>query len=167
METKKTKRQATPPVPVTQIIFDGKLTEREIPFFRGAVMAVAGNNPLYHNHAEDSKDISRYPRIQYKRMNDHPVLVGVAEGAESLKNLFVAGSRHVMKIGRYYREFTVAEVVSSEFMPSVNSGKTRQYRVSEWLAFNSDNFKEYKECPSLAARVAKLDAILIGNIKER
>ena len=152
------------PVPITQIVFDGRLETWEIPLFRGAVMAVAGNNPLYHNHAPDAQDIRRYPPVQYKRLDGHPVAVGVGEGAESLKNLFVLGSRHVLKIGRFYRDFVVADVVLDAFAPSLKGGEPQRYQIVSWLAFNSDNYKEYTQTSSLTARMAMLDAILTANI---
>ena len=34
-------------VRITVIEFDGRLQEREIPSFRGAVMGIAGNDPLF------------------------------------------------------------------------------------------------------------------------
>ena len=39
---------------ITVIQFDGRLDEREIPSFRGAVMAYADNDSLYHNHTVDA-----------------------------------------------------------------------------------------------------------------
>ena len=127
-------------------------------------MAGAGNNPLYHNNAPDSQDIPRYPSVQYKLIDGHPVTVGVGDGAESLKSLFVAGSRHTLQIGSSYRDFVVADVVSDVFTPSVTHGELQRYRLASWLAFNSDNYKEYKQTASLAARIAMLDAILTANI---
>ena len=71
------------------ILFDGRLSEREIPSFRGAVMGIAGNDPLFHNHTEDAKDINRYPRIQYKLIDGLPAVVGILEGADAVKRLFI------------------------------------------------------------------------------
>ena len=153
-----------PSVPITRIVFDGRLAEREIPSFRGAVMSVAGNNPLYHNHAPDSHDIPRYPPIQYKLMDGRPVVVGVGEGSESLKKIFVPGSKHILQIGRDYRNFIVSDVVSADFSPSLKHGEPQRYQLHSWLAFNSDNFKEYKQISSLTARMAMLDTILTANI---
>ena len=98
-------------IKITVIIFQGQLSEREIPAFRGAVMAIAGNDSLFHNHTEDAKDINRYPRIQYKLIDRYPSVVGLMEGADAVKRLFVPGSKHIMRIGRdQYREFVVEDV---------------------------------------------------------
>lgn len=109
-------------IKITVILFDGLLSEREIPSFRGAVMAIAGNDPLFHNHTEDAKDINRYPRIQYKLIDGHPAVVGIMEGADAVKRLFIPGAKHVMRIGQEYREFVVQDVVRRFFKPSLKEG---------------------------------------------
>lgn len=150
---------------ITVVKFDGRLSEREIPSFRGAVMGIAGNDPLFHNHTEDAKDINRYPRIQYKLIDRHPAVVGLIDGADAVKRLFIPGSKHVMRIGRdQYREFVVEEVLEECFIPSPKAGETCRYILRSWLPFNSENYEEYLGISSLAARIAKLDEILTGNI---
>lgn len=150
---------------ITTVIFDGSLSEREIPSFRGAVMAIAGNNPLFHNHTEDAKDINRYPRIQYKLIDGHPAVVGVLDGAEAVKRIFIPGAKHVMRIGREtYREYVVRDLVEEEFTPLLTAGPVCRYMLHAWLPFNSENYEEFREMASLAERVARLDEILTGNI---
>ena len=146
------------------ILFDGRLSEREIPSFRGAVMGIAGNDPLFHNHTEDAKDINRYPRIQYKLIDGLPAVVGILEGADAVKRLFIPGAKHVLRIGREYREFVVQDVREEVFMPSLTEGKIGRYRIHAWLPLNSENYEEYQGISSLAERVTKLDEILTGNI---
>lgn len=49
---------------ITVIQFDGRLDERKIPSFRGAVMAYADNDSLYHNHTEDAGfQLSLYQQV--------------------------------------------------------------------------------------------------------
>lgn len=151
-------------IKITVILFDGLLSEREIPSFRGAVMAIAGNDPLFHNHTEDAKDINRYPRIQYKLIDGHPAVVGIMEGADAVKRLFIPGAKHVMRIGQEYREFVVQDVVRRFFKPSLKEGETGRYQLRAWLPLNSENYEEYQNISSLAERVTKLDEILTGNI---
>lgn len=62
------------------VFFEGRLLEREIPSFRGAIMGIAGNDPLFHNHTEDAADINRYPRIQYKLIDGRPAIVRTCYG---------------------------------------------------------------------------------------
>lgn len=152
------------PFIITVILFDGRLSEREIPSFRGAVMGIAGNDPLFHNHSEDAKDINRYPRIQYKLIDGYPAVLGVMEGADAVKRLFIPGGKHIMRIGSGYREFAVQEVQEDTFSPSIKEGQTNRYSLRSWLPFNSENFEEFQGISSLAGRIAKLDEILTGNI---
>ena len=151
-------------IKITVILFEGLLSEREIPSFRGAVMGIAGNDPLFHNHTEDEKDINRYPRIQYKLIDGHPAVVGIMEGADAVKRLFITGAKHVMRIGRGYREFVVRDVREEVFMPSLTEGEIGRYRIHAWLPLNSENYEEYQSISSLAERITKLDEILTGNI---
>lgn len=152
-------------IKITVIIFQGQLSEREIPAFRGAVMAIAGNDSLFHNHTEDAKDINRYPRIQYKLIDQHPAVVGLMEGADAVKRLFLPRAKHMMRIGRGYREFVVQDVREEVFTPSLlTEGEIGRYRIHAWLPLNSENYEAYQGISSLAERVAKLDEILTGNI---
>ena len=151
-------------IKITLILFEGRLSEREIPSFRGAVMGIAGNDPLFHNHTEDAKDINRYPRIQYKLIDGHPAVVGIMDGSDAVKQLFLPGAKHAMRIGPGYREFVVQDVLEDVFTPSLKAGEVRQYELHAWLPLNSENYEEYQSISSLAGRIAKLDEILTGNI---
>ncbi len=150
---------------IITIRFDGHLREREIPSFRGAVMGIAGNDPLFHNHTEDAKDINRYPRIQYKIIDRCPAIAGLMDGADAINRLFIPGAKHVMRIGRdEYREFVVKDKSEECFTPSLTAGAVGRYRLCSWLPLNSGNYEEFQGISSLAERIAKLDEILTGNI---
>ena len=151
-------------IDILTVLFDGKLQEREIPSFRGAIIAISGRNPIFHNHAEGEELILRYPHIQYKAINGQAALVGIREGAEALRRLFVPGAMHVLKIGRDYREFYVRELLENVFEPSLVPGSFKRYHVHNWLPLNSENYAEYQSMHSLAGRISKLDTILTGNV---
>ena len=146
----------------TIVYFEGKMLEREIPSFRGAIIALSGNNPLFHNHSEETGDMFRYPKIQYKIWDDCPALVGVAEGADALKAMFIPGARHTFRIGRAVRDFTVRSIQFNSFMPEFCDAV--RYRIHSWLPLNSENYDIYKQSVSLIAKVEKLNTILVGNI---
>lgn len=150
-------------IQVCTILFEGTLAEREIPSFRGAVMGIAGNDPLFHNHSEKG-DIHRYPRIQYKVIDRCPAITGFEDGADALCRLFLPASKHVMKIGRVYREFVVAKVDKESFVFPLKHGEMRRYTLHAWLPLNSDNYAAFMQMSSLSERIAKLDEILTGNI---
>lgn len=149
---------------VTTVLFDGILQEREIPSFRGAVMALADNNPLYHNHTDDAGFQFRYPLVQYKVLDEHPALVGIDEGADSLESLFRIGEEHELQIGRTRRIFLVTDKSSTFFLADETAPGIYRYFIRNWLPFNRDNYQAWVEMPSLTRRVAMLDSILCGNI---
>lgn len=149
---------------VTTVLFDGILQEREIPSFRGAVMALADNNPLYHNHTDDAGFQFRYPLVQYKVLDEHPALVGIDEGADSLESLFRIGEEHELQIGRTRRIFLVTDKSSTFFLADETAPGIFRYFIRNWLPFNRDNYQAWMDMPSLARRVSLLDSILCGNI---
>ena len=149
---------------VTTVLFDGILQEREIPSFRGAVMALADNNPLYHNHTDDAGFQFRYPLVQYKVLDEHPALVGIDEGADSLESLFRIGEEHELQIGRTRRIFLVTDKSSTFFLADETAPGIYRYFIRNWLPCNRDNYQAWVEMPSLTRRVAMLDSILCGNI---
>ena len=149
---------------VTTVLFDGILQEREIPSFRGAVMALADNNPLYHNHTDDAGFQFRYPLVQYKVLDEHPALVGIDEGADSLESLFRIGEEHELQIGRTRRIFLVTDKSSTFFLADETAPGIFRYFIRNWLPFNRDNYQAWMDMPSLARRVSLLDSILIGNV---
>ena len=53
---------------------------------RGFIGRLFSENILLHNHDNESLRYT-YPRVQYKIMNSHAVVVGLAEGIEALKPL--------------------------------------------------------------------------------
>lgn len=149
---------------ITVIQFEGKLAEREIPSFRGAVMAYADNDPLYHNHTEDAGFQFRYPLIQYKVLDGMPAVVGLGEGADSLEALFRMGTSFDLQIGRESRNFVVKDKSSCYFLADENASGKYKYMIRSWMPFNRENYNEWKEEDGLARKISLLDAILRGNI---
>lgn len=149
---------------IAVIQFEGKLAEREIPSFRGAVMAYADNDPLYHNHTEDAGFQFRYPLIQYKVLDGMPAIVGVDAGALSLESLFSLGDSFEWQIGPVMRQFIVRKKCPGYFLTDENVAGSFRYSLHKWMPFNRENFNVWQQTTGLAKKVALLDAILCGNI---
>ena len=149
---------------ISTVTFDGILAEREIPCFRGGIIELSGNNPLYHNHLEDGRCIMHYPHIQYKVLNGKPSIVGIGDGADSLELLFSLNAQFQITIGRYSREYTVLSKTTNYFAPSESIGEKRQFLIDGWLPFNKSNYLEHIETSSLSERILQLDSVLKGNI---
>ncbi len=97
---------------------------------------------LLHQHVTD-KLIYRYPLIQYKMLDGSPLVLGINEGAEILKEIYDKFDE--IKLGE--SKYTIMErgvtVKSEEF------GCTEEilsYRFAmPWLALSQENYARYSE----------------------
>ena len=149
------------------VAFDTELKAYEIPAFRGAVCEKIGyENDVYHNHNNQGGDklkyYYRYPKVQYKRYRDRPMLVFVNEGIEAAQHFFgqpsweltFGGKEHTMKIGNLrVKEFPLQ--VKEHFM---------EYRIFRWQALNQRNYEEWQKLDGLLEEVAFLEKKLCGHI---
>jgi hypothetical protein len=115
---------------------------------------------LLHQHTTD-KLIYKYPLIQYKMLEGSPLVLGINEGAEVLKEIFAKFDK--IKLGE--SSYTIMErgitVKSEEF------GCTEEilsYRfASPWLALSQENYSRYIAA-SPEERKDLLRRILVGNL---
>ncbi|MCH8069074.1 MAG: hypothetical protein IID16_07415 [Candidatus Marinimicrobia bacterium] len=61
----------------------------DIPKFRGYLASEYKNYTLIHNHLENGRLRYAYPLIQFKVIDSQPTIVGIGEGIEILKNVFL------------------------------------------------------------------------------
>ena len=146
------------------IQFNTPLKRRELPLFRGAIIAaISTGNILFHNHNEGSTLRYAYPLIQYKRIGGKAAIVCIEEGVEAIGELLVAESNGKMKIGEKEETFSVSRV--NALQTNVQCWESIfEYRIRDWLPFNESNYKIFCEEASLTNRIKKLENILIGNI---
>jgi hypothetical protein len=99
------------------------------------------HSPLLHNHYEDGTSRYRYPLVQYKVIDEIPVLVGFNEGGELLVSLF-------LKIKEINIEGTIFPVLGKNISQtnidlSLN-GKLNRYEFKTlWMALNQKNYDIY------------------------
>lgn len=115
---------------------------------------------LLHQHVTD-KLIYRYPLIQYKMLGGSPLVLGINEGAEVLKEIYDKFDE--IKLGESSYSIMEREVIlkSEEFgcCPEILS-----YRfATPWLALNQKNYPRYLNA-SRQERRDLLRRILVGNI---
>ncbi len=118
-------------------------------------------SPLLHNHYEDGSSKYRYPLVQYKVIEQVPVLMGFNEGADLLTTLFlkikeldIAGVNYPVyskNIAQQQSDIGVAE--------DLNSYLFQNY----WMALNSENHKVYLKS-NASEQVSMLNQILRNNI---
>lgn len=142
--------------------FDNDLSFSEIPKFRGAVIAsLEQKNILYHNHDENGV-IYKYPRIQYKQLQQKAAIICIKEGVEAIHELFTSGN-FTYHIGNREEEMHILSVNTYENDLDF-CGNMKGYRLRNWLPLNSENYKEYQTKERLADKVTFLEEKLIGNI---
>ena len=86
-------------VQICQVIYkDIKVNRSTAPMIRGYFANKYNEIEQMHNHKDD-KFIYRYPHIQYKVLNNNPVLLGIEDGAKIIQenDIFLDD---VIKIGQ-------------------------------------------------------------------
>lgn len=147
---------------ILTIIFDNELRPHEVPLFRGAVInALNEKNILFHNHEGDSFRYN-YPLIQYKTLRGKAALVCVGEGTQAVGEFFASGNFDVI-IGDRNEKLQLLRAEPRRYNIQVWE-QMFHYRLRRWLPLNSENYKRYMECESLADRCVLLENILKGNI---
>ncbi len=149
-------------LPTLIVQYENEITPREIPSFRGAVIASLNEKDiLFHNHTENGVSY-RYPRIQYKRIHKKAAIVCVKDGIKAIGELFLSGNF----------SYRIGERTVGMRIESINTYNTdidfceepRAYRLLNWLPLNSENYKEYQAIEGMAQRITFLEEKLIANL---
>lgn len=146
------------------VFFDTRISDREVPFFRGAVLKSLGDKAdvLYHNHTGETSVRNSYPPIQYKQIGGRAAIVYVEEGIDHIEPLLSAVP-HSILIGSDERDCRMETIKPQETPVSIHGG-LRSYRLHNWLPLNSENYIRYRRMGSLVERIQLLERILKGNI---
>ena len=120
------------------------------------------HSPLLHNHYEDGSFRYKYPVIQYKVIDNTPMLVCIEGGAELLTSLF-------LKI----KELDIDGVIypiNSKNIESLQeeigySDQLHSYTFKTlWMALNQTNYPKYQKLNNERDKQAMLNCILVGHI---
>lgn len=150
------------PTRITTALFKNQISDEEIPFFRGAMIRLSGDDALFHNHNVDGFNYM-YPLVQYKRIKGAAAVVGINQGAEVVERLFATESVFPCQLGNRNVELKLASI-RTESLFSCCDESDNTYRIRYWLPLNSKNYKEYQRAEGLIERIAMLEKILIGNV---
>lgn len=130
---------------ITQAIIqfpDIKLQTRDAHKMRGYFGNIfKEQSPLLHNHYSDGASRYAYPLVQYKVINQIPLLVGFQEGADLLVSLFlkikeidIEGEKHLV---------LAKNIQQKQYTLAVNQ-QLHNYRFNTlWMALNQDNHRKY------------------------
>jgi len=144
------------------ITFENELHAWELPFFRGAVVAMVGeSHVLFHNHQDDRFRYS-YPLIQYKTINKRPHLVCIDDGVDEVHHFFEKKQEGVFLGERAY-EIKIAAINLNQFTMQVWD-KAFHYRIYNWLPLNQKNYNIYHSLTDIQEQKNLLQKTLTGNI---
>lgn len=145
------------------IRFENRLTDYELPKFRGAVIATMNNaSILFHNHIGDSELRYGYPLIQYKRIGGKAAIVCLGEGTEAIGQFF-ASCNFDVNIGSREDTLSVASVNANQYHVQVWDDWFT-YHLRKWLPLNQEHYDSFKRMDGVSEKCAFLESILTGNI---
>jgi hypothetical protein len=127
---------------------------------RGFFATSFNEHALLHQHVTD-RLIYKYPLIQYKMLDRTPLVLGINEGADVLKEIY--DKFNEIKLGE--SKYTIVErgitLKSEEFGCA---DQILSYRfATPWLALSQENYPKYLDA-SWEERKVLLRRILVGNI---
>jgi hypothetical protein len=145
------------------VSFENPIAYSELPAFRAGIIEKAGrNHVIFHNHLDSKRYVYRYPRIQYKIINQQPAIVCVDEGVDEIHHFFQNRSWDFNLYDRPY-SVKIERLNINQFNMQV--WETRfTYNLIRWNALNQENYKKFKELGTETERINLLDSILTGNI---
>jgi len=127
---------------------------------RGFFATSFNEHALLHQHVTD-RLIYKYPLIQYKMLQGSPLILGINEGADVLKEIYDKFDEITLGESKYHVMERGVCIKSEEF------GCTEEIHsysfATPWLALSQDNYARFQN----AAREEKRDLlrkILVGNI---
>jgi hypothetical protein len=145
------------------IVFENTIAAHEVSAFRGSMVEKVGRKfDLFHNHAGNNGFHYRYPKIQYKWIDQHPGLFCFDAGLDVVYRFFQQQDWSIDLYGR-----PVDLVIDSLLLKSQPFGEVEQmetYRLTQWQPFNEDNWHTFRSLRTIEDRIAFLERILIGNI---
>ncbi|MBO4379955.1 MAG: hypothetical protein J5784_03025 [Muribaculaceae bacterium] len=145
------------------VFFDLKLTDRDIPLFRGAVLSCIGveNSLLFHNHSGDKYRYS-YPLVQYKRLQGNAAIVCIGDGVDQIGRL-ISEEHDALHIGQRVEPFIITSVRPARVL--LQLWRTSfNYHIHNWLPLNPKNYHIFNQIDGEAEKVLFLEKILKGNL---
>lgn len=151
-----------------EVSFQTFLQPWELSKFRGAMAHKVGlENDWFHNHnnEDEQKEESyhyRYPLIQYKLHRKRPLLLCIDRGVDEAHHFFTQ-SDWSLKIGAKQHDMHIHHLHLQEYNLHYWE-QPKLYRLHNWLALNSENYRAMKACRGLRERLELLERILRNHI---
>jgi len=133
----------------------------DTPKFRGYLSAKYKDYHIIHNHIEGDRFRYAYPSIQFKVLQQKPTIIGIGEGIDVLKKVFM----DIMQININGNVYNIDEKsIQLKSLPFGMTNQPVQYKfLLPWMALNQNNHRKYVELPWNEKRKF-LEKILRGNL---
>ena len=143
-------------------VFYGNLNlkQRDSEKIRGYLLNKYIDNDLMHNHNEE-KFIYRYPRVQYKVIDNKPVLIGIEEAVDLISKIGIIEDE--INIEGIKFDVSTKNIVKEDLNIEVLNDYVEYDFLTPWIAINQKNISKYKNSNKFE-REEILEKILIGNI---
>ncbi len=120
------------------------------------------HSPLLHNHYDDGKVRYGYPLVQYKVIDQVPMLTGFGEGSRLLIELFLKIKELDIEGVRYAIH---SKNIENKIYDLSDFSQLRQYAFKTlWMALNQKNFDLYKNLKTEKEKEQFLNKQLQNNI---
>ena len=148
----------------TQLSLSLPLHPDDLPKFRGAIAAHAGHqNELFHNHDNVKGGLHyRYPLIQYQVVDGKATVVGIAEGAEALRDWAETYEGRLQMDGQWHSAPILAQ--DSEVVEVGFTENFQTYRIENWIALNESKYQQWKQCPRMTDQIALFEKAIVGQV---
>lgn len=126
-------------------------------------------NVLFHQHKEDGSLRYKYPLIQYKIIDNNPLVLGLGDGSEEIINHFldieelkIADKIYIQPAGRLKVDLEDLFINNNYDMPAY-----KYNFITPWLGLSQKNYKKYKNNyldTAVDKKMKFLKRLIIGNI---
>ena len=113
------------------------------------------------HHHDGKKMIYKYPLIQYKIVKDIPIIIGINEGIDILKMIFM--NLEKLELGNLKFEINEKFMDISSGTWGIAQEMLHYSFVNPWMALNQKNYPQYAH-GNAEAKKDILKRILVGNI---
>lgn len=119
-------------------------------------------SPLLHNHLADGHTVYRYPLVQYKIIDQVPILLGLREGGHLLAELFL--KMQEVKLDQQVYPLYAKNITTCQSPVGVAPHTLFEYSFKTlWMCLNDRNYARYMQA-SPTEQATLLQKIWIGNV---
>ncbi len=145
------------------LVFEGnEIRNSDIPKFRRYISRKYPNYDIIHNHLKDGSFRYSYPLIQFKTIDHKPAIIGINEGIELLKKVFM--EIEDIKIGDQRKVINEKSILLKEEEFGTADDFIDYSFLSPWMSLNQENYNKYNRMNKYD-QMAFLKHILRENLK--